>query len=64
MSYNSCIRLTNESPVRLVLFHLTVARVPRQIIVVEEWEGVLRERERDIYIFPWLQVRITGPRHT
>ena len=20
-------------------------------------------RERDIYIFPWLQVRITGPRH-
>ena len=22
-----------------------------------------REREREIYIFPWLQVRITGPRH-
>jgi hypothetical protein len=22
-----------------------------------------RERERDIYILPWLQVRITGPRH-
>ena len=29
-------------------------------IVIEREDG---ERERKIYIFPWLQVRITGPRH-
>ena len=28
-----------------------------------EYSVLGREREREIYISPWLQVRITGPRH-
>ena len=35
--------------------------------VQKDWEGMgcvrEREREREIYISPWLQVHITGPRH-
>ena len=43
----------------LITPHPSFAFHPRVFIFL----GRRGEREREIYIFPWLQVRITGPRH-
>ena len=69
--HSSRVRLLilSETKSQLHLYHRTVPRDHQYMGASEDllsqiFGGGEREREREnIYIFPWLQVRVTGPRH-